>query len=897
MVRVFSPFARKSQAFRSSLHRFIFTLLGLVLCSHVVGNATRINAAEINVPAGGDLQAAIYAAQPGDMIVLEAGASYTGAFVLPYKGTGDAWITFRSSAEADLPREGQRVSPSDADRMPKIVSRGLGEPALSTQDRAHHYRFVGIEFKIINERALVYDLVRLGSGEEVSLEQIPHHLSFDRCYIHGEQSGTLKRGVALNSAHTEIVNSYISECKSPGQDTQAIAGWSGPGPFRIENNHLEAAGYPVIFGGALNYIEDLVPSDIVVKRNTLTRPLAWRGVYAVKNLFELKNARRVLIDGNLFENNWVSAQNGYAILFTVRDEYGAMPWAVIEDIDFTNNIVRHSGGVFNIGTGEGRGTRRINISNNVLEDISSVTWGGKGTFVQINDAQDVTVDHNTVFQDAQIMLMHTLPSANLKLTNNLMAHNEYGIFGDGVGVGNAAINAYLPNATVRRNVIAGGLDYKYPADNFFPASYDDDEMFVDREGGDYRLKSASAYKNAGTDGRDLGCDVDKLIAAQTTATPTTTTPAPVSTTAQLAADAYASAAQLAAATVSTPAVIEALTMSIEAAQNALASERGNFQAEDEIERGLTFANYFSHAALALARAGANSSSVQSRLQVAAEHLAHVKEMTSPVSSVATFATQSVAPGISFVEARSSATLVSVVAPDSAAMIIPDRNAAPIITSRSQASGRAAMYEIARASVTVGGVAARLMDASPAQINFVVPKNLPAGEAEVVVTTQSGIIARGRVTIAALAPGIFANRAGGNRVALGRVGIARRGFWRAPAPTANEGDTSSVIYATGFSNAVPNTDLSNDFRTRSGSLINLAENMRVEARAGDGRSWWLTVQFAGASGIAGIDQVRVALPAGIYQAGTLELTLVIGDTRSNTALLNFRQPVIYDSNGR
>ena len=44
------------------------------------------NAATIAVPAGGDLQAALNAAQPGDVITLAPGATYTGNFVLPNKG-------------------------------------------------------------------------------------------------------------------------------------------------------------------------------------------------------------------------------------------------------------------------------------------------------------------------------------------------------------------------------------------------------------------------------------------------------------------------------------------------------------------------------------------------------------------------------------------------------------------------------------------------------------------------------------------------------------------------------------------------------------------------------------------------------------------------------------------
>src|SRR5690349_20345746 len=77
---------------------------------------------EIDVPAGGNFQAALQGAKPGDLIVLQAGAVYRGPFVLPRK-TGDGWITIQSSAAAGaLPGAGTRVSPTDAAAMPALES-------------------------------------------------------------------------------------------------------------------------------------------------------------------------------------------------------------------------------------------------------------------------------------------------------------------------------------------------------------------------------------------------------------------------------------------------------------------------------------------------------------------------------------------------------------------------------------------------------------------------------------------------------------------------------------------------------------------------------------------------------------------------------------------------------
>ena len=90
----------------------------------------------------------------------------------------------------------------------------------------------------------------------------------------------------------------------------------------------------------------------------------------VKNLFELKNARRVLVEGNLFENNWVDGQPGYAIVFTPRGEGGAAPWATIEDVTFRYNIIRNVAAGFNLLARDDNGAsgtmRRVRIADNLV---------------------------------------------------------------------------------------------------------------------------------------------------------------------------------------------------------------------------------------------------------------------------------------------------------------------------------------------------------------------------------------------------------------------------------------------------------------------------------------------------------------------------------------------------
>lgn len=483
----------------------------------------------INVAAGGDLQTAINQAQPGDVIALQAGATFTGNFQLPNK-SGSGWILIRTSTPDDnFPPPGMRVTPANSPLMAKIISPD-SEPVVYTDAGAHHYRFIGIEFGVTAGWD-IYNLVSF-DADQTSLAQIPHDLIIDRCYIHGDATGNARRGVAVNSASTAIIDSYIANIHEVGADSQAICGWNGPGPFKIVNNYLAGAAENVLFGGADPSINGLTPSDIEFRNNTCTKSLAWRegdpsfaGIrWTVKNLFELKNAQRVLVDHNVFEYNWADGQDGTAILFTPVNQSGNSPWSVVQDITFTNNLVRHSGNSFNISgpddeAGPSQPSRRILIKNNLIEDISkswgSVTDDADGEFLQIvGGAQYVTVDHNTAFHTGNVLVsdLANRPNIGLVFINNLTNHNSYGVIGADHGTGKESLDVFFPGNVFTKNVLFGldAKSYIYPPDNFFPETTDQ-IGFVDFAMGNYRLKSSSPYYNAGTDGKDIGCDSEALF--------------------------------------------------------------------------------------------------------------------------------------------------------------------------------------------------------------------------------------------------------------------------------------------------------------------------------------------------------------------------------------------------
>ncbi len=265
-------------------------------------------------------------------------------------------------------------------------------------------------------------------------------------------------------------------------------------------------------------IPNTTPTGIEFRNNYLTKQTAWRNSsWTIKNIFELKHAQDVTIDGNIFENNWLAAQAGYSIVFTPRNQYNDNPWTVVQRVSFTNNIVRHVSSVFNIlgwdNNATSLQTNHITIRNNVFEDVSSANWGGNGRIMLISQTPYVTVDHNTGFNNGSAVYAYNGPSDSFVFTNNIVNTATYGIIGDAAGEGNGSLATYFPGSSFAGNLfVACTLVNSYPAQNFFPAAWSA-VGFTDLAGGNYRLASTSPYKNKATDAKDPGADIDALTAA------------------------------------------------------------------------------------------------------------------------------------------------------------------------------------------------------------------------------------------------------------------------------------------------------------------------------------------------------------------------------------------------
>jgi hypothetical protein len=464
----------------------------------------------LRVAPGGNVQRAIDRARPGDVILLTPGGEYSGPVRLRRKA-GAGWITIRSAAADSLfAVPGTRVSPEAAPALPRIRLRRPMEPAISTEEGAAYYRLIGLEIAVPREMQRTGTLIQLGAGADQQRDTsgIPHHIILDRLLVHGHDEAQVQRCVALNSAWTAVIDSHLGACHARGFESQAIAGWNGPGPFKIVNNHLEGAGMSILFGGALS-LPGLIPSDIEIRRNYMFKPPSWRRVWVVKNALELKTGRRVLIEGNVMDGSWVHGQVGFGLVMTSMGA-GGQTWHSVQDVTVRYNVIRNVGSGVNLGAvyaGASTPTQRVAFSHNLIYDVNTPEFSGDGRLFQILGAvRDVRIERNTVVGGRgrvnQAMVFDGAPAVRLVVRNNIFTRGRYGVFGSGSSEGNPTLARFAPGLTWDANLLIGTKPAApYPSGTRF--AREGEMRFANPEGGDFS-------PGPGSRGAGLGADLITL---------------------------------------------------------------------------------------------------------------------------------------------------------------------------------------------------------------------------------------------------------------------------------------------------------------------------------------------------------------------------------------------------
>ncbi len=166
------------------------------------------------------------AAQPGDVITL---ASRRGISAGRFDGRGkhgDGWVVIRPTG-TDLPPSGQR----DPARTHQRGCPGWSARLARSSRRipgAHHLRLVGLEIAPA-PGIFLRSLVDLG-GDADQVSALPHDIIIDRCYLRGDPQRGARRGVALNSRHTAIVDSLFLTSRRWARIRRPLPAGMGPAP-------------------------------------------------------------------------------------------------------------------------------------------------------------------------------------------------------------------------------------------------------------------------------------------------------------------------------------------------------------------------------------------------------------------------------------------------------------------------------------------------------------------------------------------------------------------------------------------------------------------------------------------------------------------------------------------
>lgn len=469
----------------------------------------------IRVPRGGNLQNAINLAGSGDIIELQAGAEYTGNFILPKKNLTD-FVTIRSSAISQLP-ENSRVTPAQAKSLAKLAVKKDSRPLVLTEPGAHHFRFDGIEFSS-ESPDYIYNLVFFGDEEKGI--NTPHHFEINRSYLHSTKTGKTRRAITANGANITIQNSYIEGFAFPGEETQAILGYTGTKDLKILNNYIEGGAENIMFGGAEAANAELVPSDIQIRGNHFNKPAEWKTQgAAMKCLFEIKAGKRIQFVENYLENNWVGA----AFRLTLRSEDGKAPFHTIEDVLIKDNIVSGAGdGIQILGKDDfydgkpnqkdAQTLKRLTIENNLFLNIGAKEFEGSGFFVQTSDGEQITIANNTSFNEGNSAKFYGVMPKNFVFKNNIIGHGEYGVHGlESVKSPTAqkmfTNNVFVNNRNVQREYMS------YPPNNFTADSYVA-IGFANMIQNDFRLSPKSKFKGRGEAQKDVGSNLSFDITAK-----------------------------------------------------------------------------------------------------------------------------------------------------------------------------------------------------------------------------------------------------------------------------------------------------------------------------------------------------------------------------------------------
>lgn len=492
----------------------------------------------------------------GTRIMCAVGADYGGHYNLPVNNSsGWIYIETRAIKDGTFIAENTRAVSADVAQMPHMYQTVVGTSGVVfiTPGGNCKYRFVGLHLAFApsgvtwnadtsptanQTRGFISYVSETGvaySGTDPNL--YPNDVIVDRCFLSGIDGKNLKRALWINGVRMACINSTIDEVRqaaaSGASDGQGITITSGPGPYKIHNNHLRVAarGEHIMIGGGNTGVN---PADGQVTNNHFEFPLAWHSTLELKNLNEHKCGIRWLWQGNVLSNyktNSVGSQY-FAVNFKTSDDTGAFPNTETRDITYRlNDLINCSGGwkIARDPNNNAVDANRIELTCNRMRvnttSYSSVarSWG----IIMSSPMAAFACRHNSIYctpkggsssfgivagdESAGNMGVHVYSDNLLAMAPTLSAGGWFRLANGGQALGNTSWNYLQGSGTFTGNAVTQNVTL--PSGNTAVASLTAADC-DSGAGGTLELNATSPLKGTATNGRDPGA-VHALINSAT----------------------------------------------------------------------------------------------------------------------------------------------------------------------------------------------------------------------------------------------------------------------------------------------------------------------------------------------------------------------------------------------
>jgi hypothetical protein len=499
----------------------------------------------------------------GDCVEIPAGLVLTGNWTIRRRPgftnvETDGWITIRSSAWASFGAlstekvRGVRAHPVTHAGLFAYLQGTNAESVLRSEagyGTTSGYWIEGIDVSTTQKVYPIYGIVRIGDGNpspQNTLASMPTHHVMAHCCIHGTFGlngvGTqVNRGLEWHGRYCLALDTWIDGIGGAnpnndggGLEAQAIGGWNGLGPYAAINCTLKAAGENFMHGGGPPQIPELADGtlragDMYFKWCHFYCPPEWKGVWPVKNNFELKFGSRVVVHACVIEGMWISAQTGNSVVIKIGPESGAYSHAKTEQVLFWLVRFHNIGGLYQL-IGADQMAQAFNRTDTVqfrdilVTGLNQGIYNGSGNVIQISEGiRRPIIEYHTIITpnhtEGRFIVLPEVyggiyPSA-AEFRYSFGPHGQYGIFRDGGAMGKAALDLGIVDAqgnpdyqwehmAIQRDTVPGTV---WPATTTWVA--DPTTVFDD----EWRVRpSATQYYQTAPGGRSFFADAERIAA-------------------------------------------------------------------------------------------------------------------------------------------------------------------------------------------------------------------------------------------------------------------------------------------------------------------------------------------------------------------------------------------------